>query len=98
PSTGCAYLRGAALANLGGSAFPSARAGRHTSARPSRRRPSRDAMVRPGKRRVTPPRNIALQAAWLAAAKWPIWLKVTLDGESRSPDRRAPLWNDGAML
>ena len=26
------------------------------------------------RRRVTPPRNIALQAAWLAAAKWPIWL------------------------
>jgi hypothetical protein len=24
--------------------------------------------------RGTPPRNIALQAAWLAAAKWPIWL------------------------
>src|SRR5438876_650027 len=42
--------------------------------------PSRNAKFRSGKRRVMPPKKSALQTAWPAEAKWPMWLKQKFDG------------------
>src|SRR5689334_7575568 len=47
--------------------------------------PSRNAMLSPGKRRVTPPRNIALQAAWFAAAKWADMVVGEIRGRGAQP-------------
>src|SRR6201987_7693 len=66
----------------------------HAQPEPPSRKPKR----RSGKRRVTPPRKMALATAWPAAAKWPIWLKVKLLGPLRRPRPRPPVWKDGAIL
>ena len=47
--------------------------------------PSRKANRRAGKRRVTPPKKMALETAWPAAAKWPMWLYTKFDGDKRRP-------------
>ncbi len=45
--------------------------------------PSRSAQRSWGKRHGTPPRTSALAKAWLALAKWPMWLYVKLLIDSR---------------